>query len=74
MATEVYAPMQGKVVELLVAPGDQVEEDEPILTIEALKMKISVVAPEDGTLTEFCVTIGQEVESDTVLALIEEED
>jgi len=72
MATEVYAPMQGKVVELLVAAGDAVEEDEPIMSIEALKMKITVVAPQDGTLSEFCVKVGQEVEGDTVLALIED--
>jgi biotin carboxyl carrier protein len=72
MATEVYAPMQGKVVELLVAAGDEVEEDEPILSIEALKMKIAVVAPADGTVEKFCVAVGDEVESDTVLALIDE--
>ncbi len=70
MATEVYAPLQGKVVRFLVEKGAQVEEDEPILEIEALKMKMPVVAPCDGVVTEYCVQPGQEVESDTVLALI----
>jgi len=73
MATEVFAPMQGKVVELLVAEGDEVEEDEPILSLEALKMKIPVVSPADGTVEKFCVQVGQEVEGDTVLALIDED-
>ena len=72
MAAEVYAPMQGSVVELLLEPGDEVEEDEPILLIEALKMKIPVVAPADGVLREYSVEVGQEIESDTLLAVIDE--
>lgn len=71
MATELYAPMVGKVVELLLEVGDEVEEDEPVLMLEALKMKIPVVAPEDGTLAEFRVKVGDDVESDTVLAIID---
>jgi biotin carboxyl carrier protein len=73
MAIEVYAPMVAKVVELLVEPGDAVEEDEPILMLEALKMKMPVVAPADGVLEAFCVEPGEEVESDTVLAVIDDE-
>lgn len=72
MATEVYSPLQGKVVGLLVQQGAQVEEDEPIIQIEALKMKMPVVAPCSGVLTEILVQPGQEVESDTVLAIVEE--
>ena len=71
MATEVYAPMVGKVVRFLVEVGDEVEEDEPILMIEALKMETPVVTPVDGKVKEFRVKEGQEVESDTVLAIIE---
>jgi biotin carboxyl carrier protein len=70
MATEVYSPLQGKIVRFLVEKGAQVEEDEPIIEIEALKMKMPVVAPCDGTLAEYLVQVGQEVESDTVLAMI----
>lgn len=72
MATELYAPMVGRVVELLVEAGDEIEEDEPVLTLEALKMKIPVVAPADGTISEICVKVGDDVESDTVLALIDD--
>lgn len=74
MATEVYAPMVGKVIRFLLEVGDEVEEDEPILILEALKMEMPVVSPVDGTLTRLCVAPGAEVESDTVLALIEEDD
>jgi acetyl-CoA carboxylase biotin carboxyl carrier protein len=72
MATEVIAPMVGKVLSFLVEPGDVVEEDEPLLMLEAMKMELPVVAPVDGTLEQFCVEQGQSVESDTVLAIIQE--
>lgn len=72
MATEVHAPMIGKVVELLLQPGAAVEEDDPILILEALKMKMPVGAPVGGMLEKYCVEVGQDVESDTVLAIIAE--
>jgi acetyl-CoA carboxylase biotin carboxyl carrier protein len=72
MATEVRSPMVGKVVRLLVDVGDEVEEDEPIIMIEALKMEVPVVAPANGKIKEICVKESQEVDDNTVLALIDE--
>jgi biotin carboxyl carrier protein len=72
MAAEVISPMVGKVLNFLLEVGDEVEEDEPLLMLEALKMEVPVVSPVDGTVKQFCVEQGQSVESDTVLAIIEE--
>ena len=72
MATEVYAPMVGKVVNLLVEPGSKVEEDEPILTLEAMKMEMPIVSPVNGVLKEFRIKVGDQVENETLLAIIEE--
>jgi acetyl-CoA carboxylase biotin carboxyl carrier protein len=72
MATEVYAPMAGKVVNLMVEPGSKVEEDEPILTLEAMKMEMPIVSPVNGVLKAFRIKVGDQVESDTLLAIIEE--
>lgn len=72
MAKELRAPMMGKVIEFLVKPGDAVEEDEPVIVLEALKMKMPVGAPVNGKLEKFCVEVGQDVESDTLLAIIAE--
>jgi acetyl-CoA carboxylase biotin carboxyl carrier protein len=72
MATEVRAPMVGKVVNLLVEPGSKVEEDEPILTLEAMKMEMPIVSPVNGVLKEFRIKVGDQVESDTLMAIIEE--
>ena len=72
MAIEVVAPIVGRVLSFLVEVGDVVEEDEPLLTLEALKMELPVSSPVDGTVERFCVEQGQSVAGDTVLAIIQE--
>ena len=72
MATEVTAPILGRVINFLVEVGDAVEEDEPLLTLEALKMEVPVASPVDGTVEQLCVERGQSVESGTILAIIQE--
>ena len=72
MATEIHAPMVGKVVNLLVEPGSKIEEDEPILTLEAMKMEMPIVSPVNGVLKAFHVKVGDQVENETLLAIIEE--
>jgi len=71
MATEVTVPMVGKIVAINVNVGDKVNEDDQIVTLEAMKMEMPIVAPVSGTIKEIKVSAGQEVEADTVLAIIE---
>jgi len=67
---EVTAPMVGKVVKVLVSVGDEVEEDEPIVMIEAMKVEMPVVAPEDGTVESIQVKEGDTVDADQVIATL----
>jgi acetyl-CoA carboxylase biotin carboxyl carrier protein len=71
MATEVTVPMVGKIVAINVNVGDKVNEDDQIVTLEAMKMEMPIVAPVGGIIKEIKVSAGQEVEADTVLAIIE---
>ncbi len=71
MATEVTVPMVGKIVNILVKVGDQVSEDDPIATLEAMKMEMPIVSPVSGVVKEIKVSVGQEVDADAVLAVIE---
>lgn len=71
MATNVEAPMVGKILKLEKNAGDHVDEDEVIIVMEAMKMEIPIVAPATGTLKELKVAIGQAVEAEQVLAVIE---
>ena len=69
--TNVIAPMVGKVVNIMVKEGDEVEENDPVITLEAMKIEMPVVAPVSGTVTEINVSPGDVVEADTVLIVIE---
>jgi acetyl-CoA carboxylase biotin carboxyl carrier protein len=62
--------MVGKILRVEKKVGDQVEEDEVVVVMEAMKMEIPVVAPANGVLKELKVT-GQAVEAEQVLAVIE---
>jgi len=71
MAIQVVAPMVGKVVKILVGVGDEVDEDDPVLMLEAMKVEMPVVAPDDGTVTAILVKEGETVEGDAVLVEME---
>lgn len=70
MGEEIIAPLAGKVVKLNVKAGDNVEEDEEVFVIEAMKMETQIYSPCDGTIEELKVKAGDEVEEDDVLAVI----
>ena len=71
MATNVEAPMVGKVLKVEKQIGDRVEEDDVVIVMEAMKMEIPVVAPTSGTVKEINVAPGQAVEAEQILAVIE---
>jgi biotin carboxyl carrier protein len=65
------AVMPGKVVRLLVAEGDEVEEGQGLLVLEAMKMENEVCAPKAGTVCGLAVEAGVAVESGQRLCVIE---
>ena len=71
MATEVNVPMVGKIVSVNVNVGDQVQENDQVATLEAMKMEMPIVAPVAGTVKEVNVKAGDDVTSDSVLMVIE---
>jgi biotin carboxyl carrier protein len=60
---EVKSPMPGKVVKVLVAPGESVALGQPILLFEAMKMQNELRSPQDGVVAEIAVKAGQAVEA-----------
>ncbi len=55
----VRAEMAGKVLELCVAEGDSVSEDQDLVIIESMKMQIPVGSPEEGTVRKIFVAPDQ---------------
>lgn len=68
---ELKAMMPGRVVHVLVKPGDEVASGQGVLTVEAMKMENEMKSPKAGKVVEVRVAEGQTVEKGEVLAIIE---
>ncbi|MCM8610633.1 acetyl/propionyl/methylcrotonyl-CoA carboxylase subunit alpha [Accumulibacter sp.] len=55
------APMPGRIVAVLAAPGQQVEKGAPLLILEAMKMEHTITAPMNGCVRAFCYAAGDQV-------------
>jgi biotin carboxyl carrier protein len=63
----VKSPMPGRIVKLLVAPGDEVEAGRPLLVMEAMKMENEIKAKTAGKVAEIHVKAGEAVEGNAKL-------
>jgi dihydrolipoamide dehydrogenase len=73
MANEIRLPDIGDfkdvpIIEILIAPGQSVKKDAPILTLESDKASMDVPAPEDGVIGEVQVKVGDKVSQGALLA------
>ena len=67
----VVAPMPGKIVRVLVAPGDPVSARQPVVVVEAMKMENELRAAREGTIAEVHVRQGMSVEAGALLLVIQ---
>jgi acetyl-CoA/propionyl-CoA carboxylase biotin carboxyl carrier protein len=70
----VVTPMQGTVLAVEVAEGDEVEAGQVICVVEAMKMENEIAAHRAGVVTELSVAPGQAVSSGQVLCVVVEPD
>jgi acetyl-CoA carboxylase biotin carboxyl carrier protein len=70
MSEEITAPIAGKVWKILVKAGDQVQEGDELMVLEALKMENPIYAPVDGTIAGIKVSENDQVEANQVLLII----
>lgn len=70
-AGAVLAIMPGKIVRVMVEPGQQVEEGEPVCVLEAMKMENELHARQGGVVCAVHVKPGDDVEKDQVLVEME---
>jgi biotin carboxyl carrier protein len=67
----VTAPMPGKIVKLLVKPGDKVQPRQGVVVVEAMKMENELRARAAGTVSEVRVREGASVEAGAILVILE---
>lgn len=65
------APMPGRIVKLLVAEGDEVAADAPVIIVEAMKMENEVCTPVAGTVKSIDVAAGDTVDAGQPMLHIE---
>jgi len=61
--TEVEAPTPGNVVKILVEVGSTVEQDQPLVVLEAMKMESEVKSPVAGKILAIHISAGDTVQS-----------
>jgi biotin carboxyl carrier protein len=66
---EVKAPMPGMVLRVEVVPGQEVQEGDPLLVLEAMKMENNLKSPASGTIKSVHVEAGKAVEKGAVLVV-----
>ena len=80
MATEVKVPVLGESIteatlgEWLKKPGEAVQADEPIASLETDKVSVEVPSPVAGVMGEWAVKVGDTVEVGAMIATIESGD
>ncbi|THD77143.1 MAG: carbamoyl-phosphate synthase large subunit [Phenylobacterium sp.] len=68
------APLQGTVISLQVAVGDEVKAGQALMIMEAMKMEHVITAQAAGVVREITVAVGDTVFEDHPLAFLEERD
>ncbi len=68
---DVVSDVAGKVWTVDASVGAVVAEDDPVITLESMKMEIPVPAPCAGTVAEIRVSEGDVVEEGQVVAIME---
>jgi biotin carboxyl carrier protein len=67
----ITAPIPGLVVKVLISAGDAVEEGQPLVILEAMKMENEIRSTRSGVAKTILATPGQRVEQNAVLVVLE---
>jgi acetyl-CoA/propionyl-CoA carboxylase biotin carboxyl carrier protein len=70
----VVTPMQGTVLAVEVAEGDEVRAGQVICIVEAMKMENEITAHRDGTIADLSVAPGEAVTMGQVLCLVRQDE
>ncbi|MGC9332054.1 MAG: biotin/lipoyl-containing protein [Bacteroidales bacterium] len=67
MEKEIRAIIPGTIQEILVMPGDKVKAGQPVLVLEAMKMRNRIQTEFDGEVKKVLVKTGDKVSKNTLM-------
>ena len=68
----IESPVAGNIWKMLVKPGDVIEQGQPLMILESMKMEIEVVAPHGGVVYAVNRNEGSQVNAGQALLILEE--
>jgi len=68
---KVQTSMPGRIVKVLMKEGDEVEEGQPVMILEAMKMQNEIKSPRSGRLSKIGPQAGDSVETGAVLFTVD---
>jgi biotin carboxyl carrier protein len=67
----VDSPMAGRIIEVYASSGSDVQEGQPLLILEAMKMENEIAAPRNGRVREIYVHVGSVVKTGDKLLVLD---
>src|SRR5919206_3888780 len=59
------------IIEVMVSPGDEIAEEDPLITLESDKATMDVPAPQAGTVRQLSVQVGDKVSEGSVILTLD---
>ncbi|WP_435622858.1 acetyl-CoA carboxylase biotin carboxyl carrier protein subunit [Flagellimonas sp.] len=69
--SSIEAPMPGLILDIMVKEGQEVNENDPLLILEAMKMENSIASPRNGVVKKISVNQGEAVDKKQILLTFE---
>ncbi|RUA09548.1 MAG: acetyl-CoA carboxylase biotin carboxyl carrier protein subunit [Flavobacteriia bacterium] len=69
--TKIFSPLPGSIMSISIKVGDQINEGDSLLVLEAMKMENNIIAEKGGVVTAIHVSAGQQVLQNDLLIELE---
>jgi pyruvate carboxylase len=70
-AEQIAAPLQGKISQFFVKEGEQVKQNAPLFTLEAMKMESTITALKSGVVKQIILPAGTLVKAEDLVMVVE---
>ncbi|MCB0842688.1 MAG: hypothetical protein KDE26_05410, partial [Bacteroidetes bacterium] len=69
-ADHIGSPLQGRLMKIFVEEGETVTKNQPLFSVEAMKMESTITAPRDGVVKEVVLVPKTMVEQNDLIVIL----